>query len=127
MTPETKAAYDALIAKGTSPDLARAMLGLPPVKTQAANPAAYSKDALQALANETLQKLLHDMNTMPDQFKPADIIAACKEALDRTQGKPVQTNIVDQRTTYTILAAIPAPPNSRKALPDIEHNNAPLN
>lgn len=39
-------------------------------------------------------------------------VQAARELLDRKRGKPVQTNVVEQNTTYTIVAAIPAPPNS---------------
>lgn len=39
-------------------------------------------------------------------------VQAAKELLDRAKGKPVQTTQVNQNVSYTIHAAIPAPPNS---------------
>lgn len=39
-------------------------------------------------------------------------VQAAKEILDRAKGKPVQTTQVNQNVSYTIHAAIPAPPNS---------------
>lgn len=47
-------------------------------------------------------------------------VQAAKELLDRKRGKPVQTTHVEQNTTYTIIAAIPAAPNSLCVAHDIE-------
>lgn len=45
-------------------------------------------------------------------YKPNERITAMREWFDRNYGKPLQTTQVNQQTTYTIIAAIPAPPNS---------------
>lgn len=47
-------------------------------------------------------------------------VQAAKELLDRKRGKPVQTTQVNQNVSYTIVSAIPAPPNVKgHALRDI--------
>jgi hypothetical protein len=45
-------------------------------------------------------------------------VQAAKELLDRKRGKPVQTTHINQQTTYTIIAQIPAAPNSVSAQAD---------
>jgi hypothetical protein len=53
--------------------------------------------------------------------KPTERITAMREWFDRKFGKAVQSTIIEQNTTYTIIANIPAPPNSQRvALPDID-------
>lgn len=47
-------------------------------------------------------------------------VQAAKELLDRKRGKPVQTTHVEQNTTYTIIAAIPAAPNTMRIAQSIE-------
>ena len=59
------------------------------------------KEALRLMAIDTLASLIRDMQNSPTAFKPGEIIAACKEALDRTEGKAVQSMVVDARTTVT--------------------------
>lgn len=40
------------------------------------------------------------------------VVSAANAVLDRAKGKPVQTTHIDQRVSYNIVSAIPAPPNS---------------
>lgn len=70
------------------------------------------KGELREMATEVLAQLIQDMRSSPDAYRASEIIAACKEALDRTEGKPVQTAHVSMNQSYTIISAIPAPPNS---------------
>jgi hypothetical protein len=110
----------AAISRGMTRQQACAALG---IAYEAATPAKIDKAALKDMAINTLAMLIKDMNTNPTAHKPNDIIAACREALDRTEGKAVQTTHINQLTTYTINAAIPAPPNS---LPYIDMESARL-
>lgn len=103
-------AIAAYMAKGMTRQQACATLGVP--YTPEIERASFNKDALKDMAIDTLAALVQDMQINPSGYKPSDIIAACKEALDRTEGKAVQTTHVNQNTTYTIIASIPAPPNS---------------
>ena len=99
----------AQIDRGMTRKQACSLLGVPYTPEKAAD--AHDKDALRAMAIDTLASLVNDMQKSPAAFKPNEIIAACKEALDRTEGKPLQTSQVNQSVSYTIISNIPAPPN----------------
>ena len=98
------------IDRGMTRQQACSILGIP-YKPEAAP--IVDKDALRDMAIDTLASLIHDMQRTPTAFKPNEIIAACKEALDRTEGKPMQTTQVNQSVSYTIVSAIPEPPNAK--------------
>lgn len=63
--------------------------------------AEYTKEALRQLASEALQDLIASMRSRPSAYKPQEIITACREALDRTEGKAAQTIAVESRSTVT--------------------------
>ena len=117
MSEDAIAAY---VAKGMTRRQACATLGIPYTEPTAPT---IDKASLRDMAIDTLAKLIKDMNANPAAHKTNDIISACREALDRTEGKAVQTTHINQQTTYTIHAAIPAPPNS---LPYIDMESARL-
>jgi hypothetical protein len=85
----------------------------------ATDPTPYSKDALRTLANEALHALLYDIKMNPAAFKPAEIIAAAREALDRTDGKARQEHELKGNAIIQIIGAIPAPHSQMKV---IEHD-----
>jgi len=49
---------------------------------------------LRQMAYDTLQNLIISMQRAPSDYRAGDIIAACKEALDRTEGKAVTRAVV---------------------------------
>lgn len=104
------------MARGMTKEQACGVLGVPYVPDDA--PSSYDKDTLRAMAIDTLASLVNHMNINPRAYKPNEVIAACKEALDRTEGKPLQTAQVNSNVSYNIIAAIPAAPNSL-ARPDV--------
>lgn len=87
------------IDKGATRKEACAILGIP-YKAQAANE-KIDKDALRDMAIDTLAALIADMQSSPAAFKPNEIIAACREALDRTEGKAAQSVTVDTKSQVT--------------------------
>ena len=89
-----------LIDRGYTRKQACMTLGVPftPV---AATIDKIDKDALRDMAIETLHDLIISMRTSPSAYKPNEIIAACKEALDRSEGKPSQSIAVSTRQTVT--------------------------
>jgi len=80
------------------------LLGIPYTPTTPAAPsiaAPVTNEALRIMARETLAELIMNMRTEPEQFKPSEIISACKEALDRTEGKAAQSLVIDSKQTIT--------------------------
>ncbi len=78
------------INKGLTREEACGMLGIkytPPIV------AAQPMD-LRQMAYDTLQQLIARMHMIPDDYRAGDIIAACKEILDRTEGKAVTRSVV---------------------------------
>jgi hypothetical protein len=66
---------------------------------------------LRNMARQTLATLIDDMQQNPSAFKPNEIIAAIREALDRTEGKAAQTLNVESKATVThehIMSIAPA-------------------
>ena len=66
---------------------------------------------LRNMARQTLAALIDDMQHNPSAFKPNEIIAAIREALDRTEGKAAQTLNVESKATVThehIMSIAPA-------------------
>lgn len=62
---------------------------------------SIDNDSLRNMARATLATLIQDMQLSPSSFKPTEIIAACREALDRTEGKAAQSITVDAKQTVT--------------------------
>jgi hypothetical protein len=56
-----------------------------------AKPPEWSKEGLRSMANDVLHELLWRMKQDVHAYKPFEIIAAAREALDRTEGKAAQT------------------------------------
>jgi hypothetical protein len=69
----------------------------------------YSQDGLRTMANDLLHELLWRMKQDVHAYKPFEIIAAAREALDRTEGKAVQTQHVTAavKVTQDQLASMP--------------------
>ena len=72
-------------------------------------PPEYSKESLRKMANEALATLLARVLASPDDYKPNEIIAACREALDRTDGKPTTTHELSGNAVINIIGQVPAP------------------
>lgn len=69
------------------------------------------KETLRNMAVDTLFALIQDMQTTPSSYKPTEIIAACKEALDRTEGKAAQSMTIDTSATVTHEYIMKLPPD----------------
>jgi len=78
------------VNKGLTREEACGMLGikytLPPASSQTTD--------LRQMAYDTLQNLLMSMQRSPTDYRAGDIIAACKEILDRTEGKALVRAVV---------------------------------
>jgi hypothetical protein len=85
-----------------SPALAHAINNAPDAPaTHNPKPEPYSQESLRRMANQALHDLLARMVTAPDDYKPNEIITAAREALDRTDGKPIQSSIVTGGLAHT--------------------------
>lgn len=76
------------LARGIPPEQAARLAGVPYVPPAARIVAPPDKADLRNMAISLLAELIHSMQTAPEEYRPSEIIAACKEALDRTEGKP---------------------------------------
>jgi hypothetical protein len=80
---------DDYLARGIPPEQAARLAGVP--YNPPARPlrdAPVDKTELRNMAINLLADLIDQMQTAPEDYRPSEIIAACKEALDRTEGKP---------------------------------------
>jgi len=66
----------------------------------------------EALASGVDEALAALRRIMDSGKSDAAIVSAANAILDRAKGKPVQTTQVNKSVAYTIVSAIPAPPNS---------------
>lgn len=116
---------EAYIKAGMTDGQARALCGLQPKeepKSVELRTAADYEEGLKYAVHEALEALRKVLLTGKSD---AAIVSAANAVLDRAKGKPVQTNIVNKHSTYTIVSAIENPPNSlvaggKKGLPVID-------
>lgn len=59
--------------------------------------ADHTPEGMRDLANEVLQELIRKMRARPDAFKPSEIITACREGLDRSQGKSSSKPVAEKK------------------------------
>ena len=113
--------YEDYIARGLAPEQAAMLAGVPvPARSAPIRAAPIDKAELRDMAIDLLAELIHSMQCAPDEFKPTEIIAACKEALDRTEGKPNQSVSIASTTMVTLRTILDEIDGSSAGLPIID-------
>jgi len=103
-----------------SPALAHAIDNAPSTPaTHNPKPEPYSQESLRRMANQALHDLLARMILSPNEYKPNEIITAAREALDRTDGKPLQSSHVTGNTAIHIIGHVLPPASQLKVIDNV--------